>query len=411
MPTHSSIASADSGEPGKLPTHYAPAERSSPEDLRRQLDYIARDPVIDVLMRAIGGLVAVLNEHRQVLVLNDRLLRLLGVGEAGEALGLRLGEAVNCVHAHEAPGGCGTTEYCSTCGAAIAQVASLAQDRPVERICAIHIDPPIAGSEHLHFRVQASPIRRDQHRILLLFMQDISEEQQRALLDRTFFHDVKNTLCALIGTSEMLAQDGGHSDPQLAEAVVQMVRGLSREIELQRCLVTSKLSEFQRLATPVAPEALLDELTRACSHHPAAEGKRLRLIPLRGSVEVVRVDVTLLLRILQNMTINALEATATGGEVKVWAEAEDHAIEFRVWNDAVIPPEIARRVFQRNFSTKADLGRGLGTYSMKLIGERVLGGRVGFTSREGEGTCFCFRLPIGEADSADGAASRPRQTR
>ena len=45
------------------------------------------------------------------------------------------------------------------------------------------------------------------------------------------------------------------------------------------------------------------------------------------------------------------------------------------------------------FSTKANRGRGLGTYGMKLLGETVLGGVVGFTSNWTEGTHFFIELP------------------
>jgi signal transduction histidine kinase len=99
------------------------------------------------------------------------------------------------------------------------------------------------------------------------------------------------------------------------------------------------------------------------------------------------------MRVLQNMVLNALEATPVGGVVRVGATVSSDAIEFAVWNDAVIPPEIARRIFQRNFTTKSELGHGYGTYSMKLLGERMLGGSVTFTSQPGEGTCFRCRLP------------------
>jgi sensor histidine kinase regulating citrate/malate metabolism len=53
-------------------------------------------------------------------------------------------------------------------------------------------------------------------------------------------------------------------------------------------------------------------------------------------------------------------------------------------------PEIANRIFQRNFSTKAQAGRGVGTYSMKLFGEKILGGKVSFTSSREDGTVFKF---------------------
>ena len=67
---------------------------------------------------------------------------------------------------------------------------------------------------------------------------------------------------------------------------------------------------------------------------------------------------------------------------------------FCVWNAGEIPADIAKRVFQRNFSTKAQAGRGIGTFSMKLFGEKYLGGRVDFTTSSSDGTVFRFILPL-----------------
>ena len=50
-------------------------------------------------------------------------------------------------------------------------------------------------------------------------------------------------------------------------------------------------------------------------------------------------------------------------------------------------------MFQRSFSTKAARGRGFGTYAMKVLGETVLGGKVGFTASWEEGTRFHIELP------------------
>ena len=57
-----------------------------------------------------------------------------------------------------------------------------------------------------------------------------------------------------------------------------------------------------------------------------------------------------------------------------------------------MPPKVQLQVFQRSFSTKG-LGRGLGTYSMRLLTQRYLGGTVSFSSKEGEGTEFRARYP------------------
>ena len=54
--------------------------------------------------------------------------------------------------------------------------------------------------------------------------------------------------------------------------------------------------------------------------------------------------------------------------------------------------EVQLGVFQRSLSTKGS-GRGLGTYSMKLLTERYLKGHVSFTSTASGGTTFTIRIP------------------
>jgi sensor histidine kinase regulating citrate/malate metabolism len=51
------------------------------------------------------------------------------------------------------------------------------------------------------------------------------------------------------------------------------------------------------------------------------------------------------------------------------------------------------QIFQRSFSTKGDRGRGVGTYSIKLLGEQYLQGATGFESDAANGTTFWLRLP------------------
>ena len=106
-------------------------------------------------------------------------------------------------------------------------------------------------------------------------------------------------------------------------------------------------------------------------------------------------DSSLLWRILHNMVLNALEASHGGKPVKVWYDREGAELSFKVWNEGVIAPRVANRIFERNFSTKQGDGRGLGTFSMKYFGESILGGRVAFTSEPSLGTTFSFTAPLG----------------
>jgi signal transduction histidine kinase len=112
------------------------------------------------------------------------------------------------------------------------------------------------------------------------------------------------------------------------------------------------------------------------------------------SAPPLNTDIGILVRVITNMVKNALEAIARGGTVKLWAEDDESGCAFRVWNEGVIPDQIARQIFKRSFSTKQGRGRGLGTYSMKLLGEQHLGGKVSFTTSETEGTIFSITLPL-----------------
>ena len=74
-------------------------------------------------------------------------------------------------------------------------------------------------------------------------------------------------------------------------------------------------------------------------------------------------------------------------------QEHDEEVVFAVHNTEVMPEEVQLQVFQRSFSTKGQPGRGIGTYSMKLLGERYLGGKVSFTSQPSEGTTFRLAIP------------------
>ena len=114
-----------------------------------------------------------------------------------------------------------------------------------------------------------------------------------------------------------------------------------------------------------------------------------------GQVEdlTLNTDRALLQRVLGNMVLNAIEASRPHENVGVSYRVADGQVEFRVHNASHIPEEIRVQVFQRSFSTKG-AGRGLGTYSMKLLSERYLNGSVGLSSSPEHGTIFVARYPL-----------------
>jgi signal transduction histidine kinase len=373
-------------------TYFAPAERSVGETLHHQIDVVCSHPMMDGLLQLVGGCIAVLNAQRQIVALNQTLIALLGLEDVQDVLGLRLGEALGCLHAGDMPGGCGTGQACLSCGAAITIVSTLGSNRPAERTCSVSIDRHGQPMD-LYFLVHASPLRLNNQLFVLLFLQDISRRQQLEALERVFFHDVNNTLMGLLTASDLLLSASGEEMEKMAKFVRHFAVRLHQELSLQRYLIGTDIEQLELQYADISIDAVFEEIQRTIGYHPAAMGKRIQRRPKIQNLSVCT-DIHLLQRVLVNMLINAVEATPSSQTVWLDAQAEDGKVVFSVWNPTSMPPEIAQRIFQKNFSSKGQLGRGLGTYSMKLFGEKILGGQLSFTTTPQNGTTFYFALPV-----------------
>jgi len=379
-----------------METYFAPADRATPEELELDLARVNNNPVIDGLMHSVGGVLAVLNSSRQILAVNDSLLDSLGILDAKATFGLRLGEALQCTHAHEAPHGCGTTRHCASCGAAIAIVASLETNVPVEKKCIIRTKKN-GGETDACFLVRSCPVTADGQRYLLLFMQDITTQEKRAALERAFFHDINNILSGLLGASELLLLKhiGTEEGFPLVKTIKQLTTRLANEVTIQRSLLHSGLAELRPAMHAVNVAELLSEVRTLFATHSAAKEKTLHIEWLHADAPI-HTDGSLLLRILSNMLTNAFEASEPGDTVRLWLEKEEGRLCFCVWNPKKIDDAVRLRIFQRYISTKEGVGRGTGTYAMKLFGENFLGGTVDFSSSATEGTVFRLCLPISQ---------------
>jgi sensor histidine kinase regulating citrate/malate metabolism len=94
-----------------------------------------------------------------------------------------------------------------------------------------------------------------------------------------------------------------------------------------------------------------------------------------------------------NLTKNALEESGVNDEIILTAGPVPGGLYFNIFNEKVILPNVQLQLFQRSFSTKQKKGRGLGLYSVKLIVEHYLNGKVSFVSNEKERTNFTIHLP------------------
>lgn len=377
--------------PATSATYFAPAGRAKPQELRASVARITESPLLDATLKLLGGWVAVLNQNRQVLAINHAFLRTLGTDDPASGLGLRPGEVLRCTHANDHPNGCGTGRACVTCGAAIAIVAAQKTGEPQERKCVLTTEQDGSRLDRI-FVVRCCPFQVEGESLLLISMQDISAEQRRMALERAFLHDLSNILTVLAVSTDLLKGHRTHAGPELLAQVREAASTLILEVNVQRLLCQNNAEAFRIGADEVQPTDVLNRVEAIFASHLAAKDQSL-VVERPQTESPFRTDVGLLMRVLVNMVVNAFEAGDVGDQVRIGTEATAENVTFYAWNRQSIPESVSPRVFQRYFSTKTGGGRGVGTFSMKLLGETLLKGEVTFTTSEASGTMFRVTLP------------------
>jgi hypothetical protein len=368
-------------------TGFAPATRSSTAEIDRQVKLIEPTCWIGDIIALMPEVVLILNGNRQIVYANNTAMKLLKEKE-GPVYGHRPGEILDCIHASESPGGCGTTVFCSTCGAVKAILTSL---RGLEDIQECRITQKESGNA-LDLRVWCYPLPLKGEVFVLFVLNDISDEKRRRILERIFFHDLLNTAGGIKSFCEIL----GEASDSEAEEFLGIIKNLSTrlidEINAQRQLLSAEHNELAVKPETIDIASFLKDTADIYRSQDIARGKIVITTPLDDGL-TINSDKALLSRVLGNMIKNALEAIEPGNDVTVGCKQAKGEVVFNVHNPGLIPPEVQLQIFQRSFSTK-DAGRGLGTYSMRLLSERYLKGRVGFTSTLEQGTIFTARYPL-----------------
>jgi K+-sensing histidine kinase KdpD len=371
---------------------HASPERSSPDILNSQFIALESNSYLKELFNALPYVVAILNKDRQIVFSNQVLVDTLKVSDFKELLGKRPGEALHCIHSKTMEAGCGTSENCRVCGAVNTITTSMKENRKVVNECRITSDND-GIEEFFDYEVAASPFKWQGEKYTVFSIADISGIKRKRMLERIFFHDILNTAGNLKGLSELVLQlEESKKRDELLSLVGKISNELVEEILEQRQISAAETGELQITNSMVNTHEILESLV---AQFEGQIKKPIQLVIADGSQNLsFSSDKSLLTRILKNMVKNALEASSDGDTISIKANVINVSIRFTIHSQNFIPRDIQLQIFKRSFSTKG-FDRGLGTYSMKLLGERFLKGKVHFKSDEKSGTDFYFDLPLG----------------
>ena len=356
-----------------------------------QLDAVQSDRLPSEALDAVPDLVAVLNPEREVVFANRAFLSFTGASDIMQVCGIRPGDLFGCVNARSAPTGCGSGEACEACGTAGAIDESLRTGSPATRECSLTIW--VQGRRTARdLSTHSVPFEIAGSLYVMVVFRDVGQRVRRLVLERIFFHDLLNTVSSFKIYLDLLKAKFGDRENDLVWRMDAICSSLVEEILGQRTLIAAENGTLSVQHNLVDASDLASRLVRQFEAKETASGRTVALAPFSEVVTLVTDD-SLARRVLSNMLKNALEASPEGSTVTLGVRAAGERVEFRVHNAGAMPEDVQRRVFKRSFSTKGE-GRGLGTWSMKLLAEDYLGGAVWFSSTPADGTTFFFGLPL-----------------
>ena len=338
------------------------------------------------LLDAIPSPLLIINEEWQVVYANPAVRLLVNSDSKTPMKGFSEGEPFYCVHARRHLQEAGKHECCRICGVARVLSKALKGEESSEDC---HLDCELTGAaSSLDLRVSATPLEFKGERYSILSLVDIRDKQKREMLENICFHDLLNTLTSIKGFLSVMKDEDFEDRTEICDLLERTTQCSIDEIIDLRLLEKAQKNDLEVHVERMECVTFMELMAKTMARHPKAEGKQLELVD--SDSRYFRADPRLLRRIISNMLINAFEATPAGGKVTFGAHTKSSILRIWVHNDQMIPLEFRENIFHRAISTKGQ-GRGIGTYSIKLLTE-LIRGDVYFTSTEEEGTTFSLLL-------------------
>jgi PAS domain S-box-containing protein len=213
-------------------------------------------------------------------------------------------------------------------------------------------------------------------------------------------HDFRTPLAVIMTSSEMLERYSerlteAHRAEQLHK-IRDQVYYMTDLLDDVLLLGQARANKLEFKPTPVdlgkLCQSIFDEV------RSTAGAKHQFRLDIAAHFDPVKVDETLIHRILTNLLANAVKYSPDGGEICLELMREGADIVMQVYDEGIgIPEKDQARLFEpfhRGLNTRGIKGTGLG---LAIVNESVQlqGGSIRVESQEGKGTTFTVRLPAG----------------
>lgn len=377
-----------------METKFDLPQRVSSEESYRKRDALFSQIPFWMLLKDLPEMILILSDTRQIVYYNDSFREYTGALDDLELIDKRLGEVLQCRNREGDPHGCGTTEQCECCGAGQAIFNTRLLQKKQYGECNMIVERD-QKEEALSLEVYSNPLFIGDELFYVLSIRDIMTKKHEHALDRTFFHDILNSVSSLRGLVDILPQADEVDFESIHGRLKQIVSQVIDEILFQRELKYAETGHLLVRLRPVSLQKVFSAVKDFYGLVADSQEVILHFILPESNLHA-NSDKVLLVRSLSNLVKNALESSGPGDEVVVFAEQTGEHVTIAVQNRRPIPESVRNSIFKRFATTKKERGRGIGTYSVKLFVEQYLAGKVDFTSSDEEGTIFTITIPVAE---------------
>ena len=371
-------------------TEYDYTERVGMQEISRINHLISKHHEMIKVIDEIPLWILILNRTRQAVFFNKKLTDEMGITDKFMILGQRPGEIFSCQHAWADEEGCGNSDFCKYCGA-VKSIRNSHFGRKDTQECRLLINQ---NSQITAFdlEVSSSPLVLDSEELTLFSILDISALNRSLYIEKTFLHDIRNTAAAIVSNTELInSEDDQETKDELISLLTPTAYQLIEEITAQQEIRIAELGEWTSKSAESNIKDVINEIVSTCKNYII--GTDIKITTAIDDI-VLNTDTILLKRVLINMLKNAIEASTDGDVINILCKnINEVSVLFSVHNSTYMPEEIRLQLFHRSFSTKGN-NRGLGTYSIKMITENYLNGKVSVQSNKDSGTVFTIIIPI-----------------
>ncbi|RME44914.1 MAG: hybrid sensor histidine kinase/response regulator [Deltaproteobacteria bacterium] len=248
--------------------------------------------------------------------------------------------------------------------------------------------PKPVEPEALRLDIRRAIEHRDTQRMLL-------RAQKMAVLGRlsaSVVHDLRNYLQVIKGTPYFLRRSGDERLERVARRLEEVELAMEDLIEELLAMARGRKPNYR--TTEVALSDVVEKIVAQC-RNMADFSDRSVVVEIEGEIPTLPLSRNRVERMLQNLLLNAAQATQGGGEIRVrLSRSASDRLELRIIDDGGgIPPEWGERIFDPFFTTKAQGGAGLGLAIARAVAE-AHGASLTYESPPGGGTSFVVTFPL-----------------